>query len=123
MDDPFQVAINGILARQETPKNWKPYPPGVIVTGYTFSGIFGIIGHRGHLFRVGKARQETNSNSGWNQNAHCLICDRDIGDFIDAEWWQRKATKADVMLCLQQIVEAEQHLARARAKLRKVVGS
>lgn len=122
MDDSFQADVTKVLEKQEKPNNWKPYRSGVLVTGYTFSGIFGIIGHRGHIFRVGEAITETTSNSGWRQPAHCLICDLEISQYTDSEFWQRKATKADVMLCLQRIAEAESRLELARKKLRKVAG-
>lgn len=122
MDDSFQASINAVVERVAIPDNWEPYRPGVLVTGYNFAGIFGIIGHRGHLFRVGQARKEADSNSGYHQNSRCIICEVDIGEYVDAEWWQRKATREDVMTCLRGIQDTEVRLANARKKLQKALG-
>lgn len=99
----------------------KPLHVGTWVTGYNVLGTFGLIGHKGHVFVImSEGRRATFSNSGYQQNARCLVCRDDLQN-VDGEFLQVPVDDDFLNRCLAMVDKQMTHLRDARRALLKGV--
>lgn len=105
------------VARASKPyRPGRPHEVGTLVTGWTRNGIFGIIGHKDHIFEVGPSRRLTEPEPHWRQRARCVVCDVEIPE-CSSDFYEVKATKEDVDQVLRWITDERRRLAKARRQL------
>lgn len=59
---------------------------------------------KGHIWQIGpEVPSNWSSGSGWLQAATCLVCEWTTMP-MDIEWWQERATQADIMKAAQGVL-------------------
>lgn len=97
-------------------KPHRTYPPGTLVTGWNANGLFGAVGHRGHLFETGEVRPSNWSNSGYLQSARCVVCNEWFAP-CDSEFWEVRASKEEIDQCINLIAKQRRQLLKACREL------
>lgn len=77
-------------------------PAGTLVRG-TIGTL--PLGHcKGHIWQVGEPYPSNwSTGSGWVQPGTCLVCEYTTVP-LDIEWWQERATQADIMKAAQGVL-------------------
>lgn len=76
------------------PTKQKPTPAGVLVKG-TRDGQAWIFTCVGHIYVTHEPTKNAKWQSGWQQGATCLVCDRDVYP-MDSSWWIEKPSAKEL---------------------------
>jgi hypothetical protein len=96
----------------------EPHPPGTLVVAITPEGIPLRQSCVDHLFEVGEVfKRRWSDEVHLLQTSRCIVCDDEPLAPLEADWFFREATAADIDRCVAHLTERLAKLERVRDRL------